>query len=177
MDSLTLRRTFSLLASLSGLAFALASGSVSAQATSPPLAAFDALVGTWEADAQDFDTTLDYRWVLPGYVLEVTNVVRDAQGTVLARYAGIYAWDRGREEITFFTATKGEVHRGRAWWDGDILWHEAEVSGGRLTHYASAVRLADGRMEYFADYGATAAHQELLESSPIVYRRSASSSR
>lgn len=169
-----MRRTRTFLSLAHAIFFAFAPGDSTAQ-TSSPLAAMNALVGTWEADTEDFGTTLNYRWALPGYVLEVTNVVRDAQGNVLARYAGLYAWDGGREEITFFTATQGEVHRGRAWWDGDILWHEAEVSGGRLTHYASAVRLRGARIEYFADYSAADADEVVLQSQPIVYLRSSRS--
>lgn len=137
-----------------------------------PLAALEVMSGTWTADGQGFSTALTYRWLLPGSVLEASNDVRGADGRVLARYRGAYAWDAGRKEIVFWAAGEtGEVHRGRAWWKDGVLWHEAEVSGGRVDRYASAVRPGDGRLDYFAAYGTARAEPALLDSTPIVYRR------
>jgi hypothetical protein len=103
-------------------------------------------------------------------VLGVTNVVKGSDGEILARYSGVYAWDAGREEIVFFTAAGGgEIHRGRAWWDEGVLWHEAEVSGGGVTAYASAVRPEGNALEYFADYGTDTATADLLTTEPLRY--------
>jgi hypothetical protein len=91
---------------------------------------------------------------------------------VIARYHGEYAWDPGAREIVFWTAsTAGELHRGRASWRDGVLWHEATVAGGRIERYASALRVRDGRMEYFADYGTGTATPELLGLAPLVYHR------
>jgi hypothetical protein len=141
-------------------------------APSGPLAAFAPLAGrTWLADGEGFSTVLSYQWRFPGRVLDASNVVRGAQGQTLARYHGMYAWDAGRNEIVFWTvAESGEVHRGRAWWRDDVLWHEAEVSGGRITSYASAIRPGASSMEYFADYAARTASDALLKTKPLVYR-------
>lgn len=144
-----------------------------ASAVTGPLAELDALTqATWHAQGSGFDTTLSYRWLLAGRLLEAANEVRNEAGGVIARYRGAYAWDAGRNEIVFWTvAESGEVHRGRAWWRGGVLWHEAEVSGGSIEAYASAVRPADGRLEYFAAYGTRRAGPELLDSEPLVYSR------
>lgn len=148
----------------------LAPTGASAQADDAgPLAELDALTGTWTAAGNGFATTIAYRWLLPGRVLEAVNDVGSG-GRVIARYRGAYFWDAGRDEIVFWTAAEnGEVHRGRAWWADGVLWHEAEVSGGRIEGYASAVRPRDGRLEYFAEYRVTAAGPELLETEPLVY--------
>ena len=145
-------------------------------AAATPLAHFEALAGgIWSAQGEGFSTTLTYRWLLPGSMLEASNEVRGADGGVLARYRGAYLWDAGRGEVTFWTASaNGEVHRGRAWWADDVLWHEAEVSGGGIEGYASAMRpTADGRVEYFAAYDRRDAGRYLLETTPIVYTRAA----
>jgi hypothetical protein len=147
-------------------------GSAAGQALTGPLAALDVLTGTWTAKGSGFNTTLRYRWLLDGRVLEAANEVSGGDGRVLARYRGMYAWDAGRKEIVFWTAAEsGEVHRGRAWWADGVLWHEADVSGGRIEAYASAVRPTDGRLEYFAAYGSKRAGPELLETKPLVYVR------
>jgi hypothetical protein len=160
------------------LALVLGAGAVSAVAVTAQeetsgtgqLAQLKALVGTWTAEGAGFSTTLTYRWLIEGSVLEGANEVRGADGGVLARYRGMYAWDAGRSEIVFWTAAEGgEVHRGRAWWRDGVLWHVAEVSGGTITSYASAVRPADGRVEYFADYGTNRADDSLLRTEPLVY--------
>jgi len=146
-------------------------GQTAAEPAAGPLAALDLLTGTtWTAKGTGFQTTLTYRWLLEGRVLEAANEVRGADDRVIARYRGMYAWDAGRGEVVFWTAAEsGEVHRGRAWWRDGILWHEAEVSGGRITAYASAVRPRDGRLEYFAAYGSKNAGPELLDTKPLVY--------
>jgi hypothetical protein len=151
-------------------ALLLATPASTSREQAPPLADLARLVGAWQADAPGFSTTLRYTWAIEGHVLEAANEVRDPSGRVIARYHGSYAWDAGRKTIVFWTASAaGEVHRGRAWWQDDVLWHEAEVSGGRITSYASAVRIAGRRLEYFADYAATAATPKLLETKPIAY--------
>ncbi len=136
-----------------------------------PLAEMGPLVGpSWVAQGEGFRTTLAYRWLLEGHVLEAVNDVQAPDGRAIARYRGLYAWDGGRGEIVYFTASgSGEVHRGRAWWREGVLWHEAEVSGGGVAGYASAVRPGTDGMEYFADYGTREATPALLESTPIVY--------
>jgi hypothetical protein len=135
-----------------------------------PMAAFDALVGDWIARGSGFSTSLSYRWLLPGTMFEAANEVRDTSGNVLARYHGAYAWDRGRGEVVFWTVGEGgEVHRGQAWWEDGILWHEAEISGGGIEVYASAVRSGDQRLEYFAAYGRPDAGSYLLGTEPLVY--------
>src|SRR5690554_5820927 len=92
-------------------------GPPAGQALTGPLAALDVFTGTWTAKGSGFDTTLRYRWLLDGRVLEAANEVSSGDGVVLARYRGMYAWDAGRKEIVFWTAAEsGEVHRGRAWW-------------------------------------------------------------
>lgn len=142
-----------------------------ADSTAGPLAMLAPLTSTpWTARGEGFGTTLAYRWLLPGRVLEATNDVRGADGRVVARYRGAYAWDGGRGTIVFWTAAEsGEVHRGRAWWRDGVLWHQAEVSGGRIDAYAAAVRPGDGRLEYFVAYGAGEASPALLEAEPLVY--------
>lgn len=152
------------------LAAVMGFGPAAAQEPAGPLADLDVLVGRWQGSGPGFTTELQYRWVIVDRVLEVSNEVRGTAGGVIARYHGSYAWDGGREEIAFLTAGGGgEVHRGRAWWRDGVLWHEAEVSGGGVQAYASAVRPADGRLEYFADYGTATATRELLQGDPIVY--------
>jgi hypothetical protein len=140
-------------------------------APSGPLAMMEVLAGrTWRAGGDGYVTILTYRWIQPGHVLEASNVVESPSGDVLARYSGSYAWDAGRAEIVFFTSAEGgEIHRGRAWWADDVLWHEAEVSGGSVTAYASAIRPRDDGFDYFADYGASAATPQLLGREPIRY--------
>jgi hypothetical protein len=136
-----------------------------------PLRELGPLVGpSWTAQGEGFRTTLAYRWLLEGHVLEAVNDVQAPDGRVIAHYRGMYAWDAGRGEIVFFTASgSGEIHRGRAWWRDGVLWHEAEVSGGRISGYASAVRPGADRMEYFADYATREASPALLDTTPIVY--------
>jgi hypothetical protein len=120
---------------------------------------------------------LGYRWRVPGRILAVENDAFAADGRVLARYRGAYAWDAGRGEVVFWTAAEsGEVHRGRAWWADGVLWHEADVSGGSAAAYASAVRPRDGRIEYFAAYGQRDARAALLETEPLVYARARAAS-
>lgn len=139
----------------------------------PPLAPLDLLAGqTWHAQGTGYRTTLSYHWLSEGRVLEARNEVFGASGNLIARYWGTYAWDAGREEIVFWTVAEGgEVHRGRAWWSDGVLWHEAEVSGGGIEAYASAMRPAGAgdRLEYFAAYGSRRAGPELLKTEPIVY--------
>lgn len=134
---------------------------------------FGPLVGApWTAAGSGFSTTLSYRWIFPGTLLGATNEVRSGEGRVIARYNGAYAWDPSRNEITFWDASdSGELHRGRAWWRDGILWHEAEVSGGRISGYASAVRPGDDSMEYFADYSRRDAGDFLLETEALTYTR------
>ena len=135
-----------------------------------PLADLAPLIGTWEGRGSGFSTELRYRWIFPGAVLEASNEVRNGAGELIGRYHGNYLWDAGREQIVFLTAgAGGEVHRGRAWWRDGILWHEAVVSGGRIEGYAAAVRPADGRIEYFADYGTRTADTALLRTEPLTY--------
>lgn len=142
-----------------------------AGAITEPLAAFAPLIGSWLGTGTGFSTTLRYTWEIEGRVLGVSNEVRNAEGGSIARYRGAYAWDAGLQQIVFWVASaSGEVHRGRAWWQDGVLWHEAEVSGGRIKSYASAVRPRAGGFEYFAAYGATSATPALLDSTPIVYR-------
>ena len=138
-----------------------------------PMAALDGLTrGAWHAEGQGFTSTLVYRWRFEGRLLEVTNELTNPAGETLARYVGSYAWDPGANGIVFWTmAESGELHRGRATWRAGVLWHEATVTGGRITSYASALRWEGDRMEYFADYAATRAAAELLEREPLVYRR------
>lgn len=148
----------------------------SGPAGATPLAQFEVLTGgTWSAQGDGFSTALTYRWLLPGSMLEASNEVRGADGELLTRYRGAYIWDAGRGEVTFWTASaNGEVHRGRAWWADDVLWHEAEVSGGAVDGYASAMRpTADGGFEYFAAYDRRDAGPYLLGTAPIVYTRAA----
>jgi hypothetical protein len=142
-----------------------------ADAVQGPLAMLAPLTAApWTLEGEGFSTTLAYRWLLPGSVLEATNDVRGADGRVIARYRGAYFWDGGLGTIVFWTAGEsGEVHRGRAWWSDGVLWHEAEVSGGRVGAYASAVRPGDGRLEYFAAYGEREASPALLAREPMVY--------
>jgi hypothetical protein len=143
-----------------------------------PLADLAPLIGTWEGRGPGFATRLRYRWILPGAILEAGNEVRNGAGELVGRYHGNYVWDAGREQIVFLTAgAGGEVHRGRAWWRDGILWHEAEVSGGRIDGYASAVRPADGRIEYFADYGVRTADTALLRTEPLIYLEAGSAAR
>ncbi len=149
-----------------------AAQAASERAPSQPLGELDVLVGTWHAEGSGFSTTLTYRWLLPGRMLEAVNDVHGADGNVVARYRGAYAWDAGREEVVFWTAAEsGEVHRGRAWWQDGALWHEADVSGGSIESYASVVRRTQDRLEYFADYGAPHATPALLATEPLRYRR------
>jgi uncharacterized protein YndB with AHSA1/START domain len=125
---------------------------------------------TWHAQGTGYRTTLSYHWLSEGQVLEARNEVFGASGNLIARYWGTYAWDAGREEIVFWTVAEGgEVHRGLAWWSDGVLWHEAEVSGGGIEAYASAMRPAGDRLEYFAAYGSRRAGPELLKTEPIVY--------
>jgi hypothetical protein len=149
-------------------------GTVPAASASPagPLVALDALAGEWAAEGPGFNTALTYGWLLEGRVLEATNEVHGDDGRVIARYRGMYAWDAGRNEIVFWTASEsGEVHRGHAWWRDGVLWHEAEVSGGSIESYASAVRPGGGRLEFFASWGSTQAGPELLAGDALVYTR------
>jgi hypothetical protein len=138
-----------------------------------PLADFAVLTGsTWHAEGEGFSSTLTYRWQIEGHVLEGANELRNGEGAVIGRYRGSYAWDAGRNEVVYWMGSaRGEVHRGRAWWRDGVLWHEAEVSGGKITTYASAVRPTDGGLEYYADYGAERATPELLAGDPLVYRK------
>lgn len=142
------------------------------QLKSVPQAGFEHLVGkTWVAEGTGFSTTLSYRWIFPGVMVESVNEVRNAQGGIIARYHGAYVWDKGRSEIAFWTVAEGgEVHRGRAFWRDGALWHEAEVSGGQIASYASALIARDSILEYFADYSARAAADSLLKTKPLVYR-------
>jgi hypothetical protein len=137
-----------------------------------PLRELAILVGpAWVGGGAGFTTALTYEWLLDGHILGVANDVLDGEGRVMARYRGVYAWDAGRDEVVFWTASEsGEVHRGRAWWQDGVLWHEAEVSGGRIESYASAVRPTSGRLEYFAAYGERKATPALLDGQAIVYR-------
>jgi hypothetical protein len=151
---------------------ALAAPASAQEAVSPgPLAALEVLAGkSWSAQGEGYATALSYQWLQPGHVLEATNEVTSPDGGVIARYSAAYAWDAGREEIVFFTASgNGEVHRGRAWWADGVLWHEAEVSGGSLRAYASAIRPGENGFEYFADYGAATATPALLTGTPLTY--------
>ena len=128
--------------------------------------------GTWRAQGDGFTSTLTYRWRFEGRLLEAANELTDAGGKILGRYFGSYAWDPGASEMVFWTmAESGELHRGRAMWREGTLWHEATVSGGRITTYASALRWQGDRMEYFADYAANRAGPELLQREPLEYRR------
>lgn len=146
------------------------SGQSGVESATSPLAPLNALTGTWSAQGDGFRTTLTYRWLLDSRVLEAVNDVQDGDGRAIARYRGMYAWDAGRKEIVFWVAGgSGEVHRGRAWWRDGVLWHEAEVSGGRIESYASAIRPREGRLEYFAAYGSPKAGPELLARKPILY--------
>lgn len=135
-----------------------------------PLAAMESMVGTWTSGGEGFRTMLGYRWLIEGRILEAVNDVVDETGNTIARYRGAYAWDAGRGEIAYWLATgSGEVHRGRAWWEDGVLYHEATVSGGGIDAYASAVHPSEGRLEYFADYGGRSATPALLEGEPLVY--------
>jgi hypothetical protein len=135
-----------------------------------PLAGLAPMVGVWHARRAGFSTTLRYRWIFEGRLLEGSNEVRNGDGRVIARYHGNYFWDAGRGAIGFVTASAGgEVHRGRAWWGDGVLWHEAEVSGGSIAAYASAVRPLPGRLEYFAAYGTRKADPALIEGQALVY--------
>jgi hypothetical protein len=135
-----------------------------------PLTGLAPLVGVWRAQGAGFSTTLRYRWIFDGRLLEASNEVRNRDGRVIARYHGSYFWDAGQAAIVFVTASAGgEVHRGRAWWRDGVLWHEAEVSGGSIAAYASAVRPVAGRLEYFAAYGSRKADPGLIEGEALVY--------
>jgi hypothetical protein len=148
------------------------SGQAGAESSTSLLAPLSALTGTWSAQGDGFRTTLRYRWLLDNRVLEAVNDVHGGDGRAIARYRGMYAWDAGRKEIVFWVAGgSGEVHRGHAWWRDGVLWHEAEVSGGRIESYASAIRPREGRLEYFAAYGSPKAGPDLLDSKPILYTR------
>ena len=135
--------------------------------------ALDALTShSWQAEGEGFVSTLTYRWRFEGRLLEAANELTDDKGAVMARYHGAYAWDPDAGDMVFWTmAESGELHRGRATWRDGVLWHEATVSGGRITTYASAMRWQGERMEYYADYAASRAGPELLERKPLVYRR------
>lgn len=156
-----------------GALLALApAGPVAAQPSGAegPLAGLAPMVGVWHARGAGFSTTLRYRWIFEGRLLEAANEVRNSDGRVIARYHGSYFWDPGQAAIVFVTASAGgEVHRGRAWWRDGVLWHEAEVSGGSIAAYASAVRPVAGRLEYFAAYGSRKAEPALLEGQALVY--------
>lgn len=149
-------------------------------ATEPPrpLAPLTPLAGgVWTAQGDGFRSALAFRWAIPGLVLEASNDITDDHGRVLAQYRGAYTWDPEAEAIVFWnTATGGELHRGMARWDAGLLWHEARVAGGAIERYTSVVRLAEDRLEYFADYGASEATPRLLSTEPLVYRRSAGGS-
>lgn len=151
-------------------------GVAGAQSPEPvpgPLAQLSPLAGqSWVADGDGFTSTLTYRWLFAGRALEVTNELRNDEGRVVARYHGAYVWDPSVGEAAFWTvAERGELHTGRAWFREGVLWHEARVTGGEIEGYASAMRVRDGRLEYFADYGGTTAGSALLSTQPLVYER------
>jgi hypothetical protein len=152
-------------------AVSLPSGGAAQSRVTGPLAELDALAGrTWTAQGSGFSTTLRYRWLFEGRLLEGTNEVRSARGEVIARYWGAYAWDAGRNRIEFWTAAEsGELHRGHARWQDGVLWHDAEVSGGRIDGYRSAVRPRGAQLDYFAAYGAGRDTVNLLTTVPLVY--------
>ena len=144
-----------------------------AEAKSSPLAALDPLTGpTWLAHGDGFISTLAYNWSLDGNILEVANELADVEGNVFLRYEGAYMWDPGAGEITFYTVSGGgELHKGRAWLNDNVLWHEAEISGGGGGGYASAMRMGDNRFEFFMITGTTKAGPELFDETPLVYGR------
>src|SRR5690606_34385594 len=150
-------------------ALAQAPGSMpdSAAALSP----FNSLAGTaWVAEGSGFRSLLSYHWLLPGMVLAASNEVSRPDGSVMVSYRGSYAWDAGRNELVFWNASSsGEVHRGRAWWESGLLWHEAAISGGRLASYASAVRHTDSTLHIYSSLGAKAASPDVLQETPLKY--------
>lgn len=136
-----------------------------------PLADLGVLEGSWHADGDDFQSSLTYRWIFEGQVLEGVNEVRYGESDT-SRYHGLYTWDEGAQEITYLlTADDGELHRGRAWWADGVLWHEAIVSGGSIDSYASAMRPRNEKLEYYADHAAVHAVDSLLDAEPLVDTR------
>lgn len=170
-----MRRGIWLFAAVALVAFStdLTRAQVAPDRPDAPMQMLDPLTGaTWHGQGDGFSSTLEYRWIFKGRLLEAVNEVRNASGNVVARYHGAYLWEPQTKEIVFWTmAEGGELHRGVANWRDGVLWHEANVTGGRIQGYASAVRLTNGRLEYFADYGTKVATPVLLDLDPLVYER------
>lgn len=141
------------------------------QPATEPLRFFEALVNrTWVARGEGFSSRLHYTWALDGHLVEVTNVLANAAGEPFLRYKGAYVWDPGRNQIGFWTVSAGgELHQGYARWDGEVLWHEAEIAGGKTAGYASALQIGPDCFAFFMTTGARRAGPALLNETPLVY--------
>ena len=79
-------------------------------------------------------------------------------------------WDAARRSIVFWTVGQdGESHTGTAEWRNGQLWHEAAVSGGRITGYRSVVAVAGKELHYRAAYVPTATETAVLATKPLIY--------
>lgn len=135
-----------------------------------PMAAIGLLEGTWVARGDGFSSELVYEWSLPSTLLRVRNELRDEAGAVVGQYVGHYAWDADRSSIVFWTVSRnGELHRGTATWRNGQLWHDATVSGGRISGYRSVVIPVEGKLRYQAQYDASATDSDILGSPPLIY--------
>ena len=143
-----------------------------AQSLSPELAPFDALIGSWEASGTGFRTVLKYRPGITGRAVNVENMLYGGDEQVIMTYEGAYTWDPDDQTIVFTTVSStGERHTGKVTGQ-DLLWHMANVAGGSIEGYLSVIEpKGSDTFEYRAVYRADAVESEVLESTPLIYRR------
>jgi hypothetical protein len=143
----------------------------SKSAKSTPLAAFNAFEGAWVANGTGFSSRLIYEWALTGVLFRSRNELRNAKGELIKQYEGHYAWDAARSKIVFWVVgSDGELHQGEAAWRDGLLWHDATVSGGRITGYRSVLGVAGKELVYRARYEPAATDAAVLSSTPLVYQ-------
>jgi hypothetical protein len=136
-----------------------------------PLAVLNSLAGAWVAKGEGFFSKLTYEWALPGVLLRSRNELRNGKGELFRQYEGNYAWDAARSKIVFWVVgSDGELHQGEAEWRDGLLWHNATVSGGKITGYRSVLAVAGKELVYKARYESSATDAAVLNSSPLVYQ-------
>lgn len=148
-------------------------GAPRAEPTEAEVAFLDGLTGVvWEAAGDDFSTSIEYRWTVPGRVLEGGNVIRDADGVPIMRYSGLYAWDGAAGSWYLWNASDaGEVQEGPVVIDGNGLWHRIDVRGGGTNAYTSVMSVVDGGLEFQIVYGDREASRASVEArEPLRYR-------
>ena len=135
----------------------------------------ESAAGRWAAQGAGFQSELRYRTVLPGVVVSAENTLTDKEGRVMARYFAVYFLNAAKGQVEFRTLKDdGELHEGTAYFADGALWHDAEVTGGGINRYRSAMKRSGEQMFYRAAFGELRDRARIEKLQPLAYRRVAS---